>query len=144
MRCEFIDPTDHHRCGEKARTRILFIDSLSIHPVVRVACDRHGDMRFTALSNTEIEINKRKDENRISWTDFSDRMRVIRWGECRKCFIKFNMDDSNWIIEFFAIKRDTQIRMRRSFRVHSSCGKSELSLFTEKKDLEKNKRIDTY
>jgi len=144
LQCEFYNPTDHYRCTEKAKTRILFIDSLVIHPVVRVACDRHGDMRFNALSNTEIEINKRKDENKISWTDFSDRMRIIRWDECRKCFTKFKFDDANWIIEFFAIKRDTQIRMRRSFRVHTSCGKSELSLFTEKKDLEKNKRIDSF
>ncbi len=144
MQCQFVDPTDHHKCGEKAKTRILFIDSVSIHPEVRVACDRHGDMRFNVLSNTEIEITKRKDDNSISWTDFSERMRVVRWSECRRCFSKFEMNDANWIIEFFAIKRDIQIRMRRSFRVHASCGKSELSLFTEKKDADKNKRIDNF
>lgn len=144
MQCQFVDPTDHYRCGEKAKTRILFIDSTSIHPLIRVACDRHGDLRFNALSNTEIEITKKKNEDRISYTEFSDRMRVIRWSECRRCFSMFKMDDTNWIIEFFAIKRDTQIRMRRSFRVHASCGKSELSIFTEKKDLEKNKSLDGF
>lgn len=144
MQCSFIDPTDQHRCIEKAKTRILFIDSINQSPQIRVACDRHGDMRFNSLSNTEIEISKRKEQNQISWTDFKDRMSVIRWSECRRCFGKFNINDANWIIEFFAIRNDIQIRMRRSFRVHASCGKSELSLFTEKTDLKKNKRLDSF
>lgn len=142
--CAFVDPTDHHRCIEKAKTRLLFIDPVNPQPIVKVACDRHGDMRFNSLSDSEKYVVKQKEQNQISYHDFSDKLNVVRWRRCRKCDHDFGFNDVIWILEFFSIKNEIQLRMRRSFRLHRDCAISELKLFTEKSNTQQNKSLDGF
>jgi len=140
-RCEFVDPSSNILCGSTTQiTKIVFNSVTMKIPKVFYACKKHGDMRFNALSLSEIELNKMKDRDKISWSQFKDEIQKIRWKMCRKCNSSIG-DQITFCVEYFWIQKD-KLGLRRSFILHNECVMSELRLYGVGKKVKLNQTLD--
>ena len=127
-KCDFVDPTYNFPCGKKASTKIVINTPNRKEPIVRFACERHGDERFNWLSSSEIRITNQKDKNQIDYKKFQDEMRKIRWKNCRRCSGEFIANDVQCCLEYYWLS-DLKVALRRSFLLHMDCLKSELRFY---------------
>ena len=127
-KCDFVNPEYNFQCHKKSDTKIVVNMPNKKDPIVLFACKEHGDSRFNWLSATEIKITKAKDTNKISYTEYSEAMKQIRWKKCRRCNGEFVDSDMQCLIEYLWLK-DNKISLRRSFSVHIDCLTSELRFY---------------
>ena len=127
--CDFVDPKYNIKCNEKNNlTKIIINIPNHIISIVKHACIRHGDERFNYLSSTEIKLIKEKDMNKISYREFADSIKIVRWNKCRRCNATLEKTDVVCCIIYFWTT-DIRISMRRSFLLHQDCTESELKLY---------------
>ncbi len=139
--CDFISPDDF-RCGDKKNlTKIVTNVPNTIQPIVRHACNKHGDARFKYLSLTEDNITKQKNTGKINYAEFAEKIRPIRWNRCRRCNGTFEETELVCCLEYYWLK-DTRVSMRRSFLLHKDCTESELGFFTIQKKGERNMTLE--
>lgn len=100
-------------------------------PVVKHVCKIHGDPRFNYLSSTENKAQDDKVKNRISYAQFMDKMKLIRWKNCRRCNGIFEQADVQCSMTWFWVK-ESAISMRRSFILHDDCMKRELAFLQKR------------
>jgi hypothetical protein len=131
-KCTFVDPEYNFPCNKKSHTKIVINIPNKKEPIVEFACERHGDQRFNYLSLTESKLTKSKDTNKISYVEFSEQMKNVRWKQCRRCNGVFNDSDMVCCLEYYFVK-DIRISMRRSFLLHSDCLASELRFYSVQK-----------
>lgn len=133
-RCEYVDPENNFPCGKNITlTKILIQYPYKKEPVIKYACKLHGDGRFRYLSSTEDKISSDYKQNKISYTEFSEKMKLIRWKNCRRCNGGFEKIDKQCCLEYYWLG-DNRISLRRSFLLHDDCLESELKLFNVQKD----------
>lgn len=121
-------------------TKIVFEEATSKTNIVIIACKKHGDMRFKALSMSEDEVQKSLDRGLIKWGDFKEELKEIRWSRCRKCNERLG-DKSNYCVTYYALKNN-QIRLRRAFILDVECAISELRLYGIGKEVPTNQTLD--
>ena len=139
-RCDYIDPSYNFPCGKKAHTKIVINIPNRKEPIVKFACERHGDERFNWLSSTEIKLIKDKNQNKIEYMEFSEKIKIIRWKQCRRCNGDFVDSDVQCCLEYYSMG-DIKISMRRSFLLHNDCLISELKYYEIQKN--SNHRVIT-
>ena len=128
VKCSFVDPEYNHPCNKKASQKIVIQWPNKNQPLVKFACERHGDARFNYLSLSEKKLQKKKDENKIEWQEYKDEIRLIRWKICRRCNGDFEEQDMQCCVEYFWIT-DIRIGLKRSFLLHNDCLSSELRYY---------------
>lgn len=144
VRCDFVDPDDNFPCGKKTQlTRIVIQYPNRKDIVIKHACKIHGDKRFNRLSASEISITKKKDTNKISYHEFAEEMKSIRWKKCRSCNGDFAETDTGCCMTYFWLN-ENNISLRRSFQLHDDCLASELKFFEiQKKNNTKTLTLDS-
>lgn len=142
-RCEYVDPTHNFPCGKNTTLAKIVINSPTEKiPQIKFVCKIHGDVRFNYLSATEIKLTKLKTQNKISYTEFSDKLKKVRWNSCRRCNGDFEKTDIVCCLEYYYLT-DIRITLRRSFQLHKDCLESELKLFNvHKVDAMKDSTLD--
>ena len=139
--CDFVEPISGFRCGDKKNlTKIVINFPNEITPTVRHACKKHGDDRFRYLSASEEKLTKQKDHHKISYTEFAEKIKPIRWNRCRRCNGNFEDTEIVCCLEYYWVK-ETRVSMRRSFLLHEDCTNSELKFFT-KQDVIQNMTLE--
>lgn len=139
--CEFVDPSSNILCGSPNQITKIVFNSVSIKiPMVFYACKRHGDMRFNALSLSEIELTKLRDRDSVNWSEFKDEIQKIRWKFCRRCNSSIG-DQVTYCVEYFWIQKE-KLGLRRSFILHNQCAMSELKLYGVGKKIKLNQTLD--
>lgn len=144
-RCEFVDPLSNYPCGKNTTLAKIVINLPNIKDtIVKFVCKIHGDARFNYLSMSEIKLMKQKEQNKISYTEFAEKVKLVRWKKCRRCLGDFEKTDSVCCLEYMYLQ-DTRVGLRRSFLLHEDCLESELAFFTVKKDdIVKNTKMDEH
>ena len=134
-RCDYVDPTTNFPCGKKTTlVRILIQSPKSNEVIVKYVCKIHGDRRFDYLSLQEDKLQKQREQNKIdSWDEFKEEMKQIRWKRCRRCLGSFEDTDIVCMMEWYYWS-DTNLGLRRSFRLHEDCCNSEMKLLEIQKD----------
>lgn len=131
-KCEFVDPQYNFPCNKKSHTKIVINVPNHRDPLVKYACEQHGDLRFNWLSSTESKLIKNKDTNKIPYTEFATQIKIVRWKQCRKCNGIFEDNDIICCLEYYFVT-ETKISMRRSFLLHNDCLASELRFYEVQK-----------
>ena len=127
-KCDFVDPQYNFPCHKKSETKIVINLPNKKDPIVKFACKEHGNQRFNWLSSTEIKITKLKDTNKISYAEFSEGIKQIRWKKCRRCNGEFTDSDVQCLLEYLWL-HDSRVSLRRSFSLHIDCLNSELKFY---------------
>lgn len=142
-RCEYVDPLYNVPCGKLTTLAKIVINlPLYIQPVVRFVCKIHGDIRFDYLAQSEINLKKLKDNNKIQYDKYKKSLRNIRWSRCRMCNADFVITDVVCCLEYYWLTK-TRVSMRRSFLLHDFCLKSEMGFFNvQKSEKFKNQTLD--
>lgn len=130
-RCQYVDPKLNLSCGKNTTLAKIVINIPNQEtPIVKWVCRIHGDSRFNYLAQTEIELTKQKDQQKISYTEFAKDLKIVRWNRCRRCNGDFEDFDIVCTLEYYWLK-ETRISMRRAFLLHNDCLDSELKLYSK-------------
>lgn len=132
-KCDFVDPNYNFPCNKKAHTKIVINIPNKKEPIVKFACERHGDERFNYLSSTENRLLKEKQQNKIQYPEFSEKIKIVRWKECRRCNDMFSDTEIQCCLEYYFMG-DIKISMRRSFLLHDDCLMRELKFYDIQKE----------
>jgi len=142
--CDFVDPKYNVRCTTNRNlTKIVIQIPDVVQPIIKFACQRHGDIRFNELSRTEDKITKDRKDNKIDYTEFSQKLKTIRWNQCRRCWGLFNDNSNVCVLEYFWL-RGTRISLRRSFLLDKECLDSELKFYEIFEDTKKKVTMEKF
>ncbi len=143
-KCQFVDPSNNYVCGKNYQIeRIQFISPSEKQSFSYLICSNHSKLRFDVLNLSEKEIQSDFEKDRIKYQEKRDKMSDI-WNSCRRCNLRFNKEDVTWAVDYFRIRNDIQISLKKSFRIHRECAMREMTLYGHGREIIKDTKLDVF